>query len=634
MMKRLSKGLLIGFLTVVLSMFWALGCSKLGAETEQGDDKALAAVPQSSISASLQGTRLTVEWGAVRSATSYLVVADDTSLTVYAPATSAVFTDFEYVSGSVSIVIVAQAAGYSSSVTSYSFTPSVQPPQPQPQTLATPTGLVVDDGKLMWNTVTNATGYTVSDGVKTVTVYTNTVDLASSGFTIPTSGSVTYTVVAKAAGYYDSTAAAYTYTATVNPPQPQPQTLAKPTGLAIADGKLTWTVVANATSYTVSDGVKTVTVYTNTVDLAANGFTIPSGGSVVYTVIAKAAGYNDSPATVYNHTFEHTHTFNTSLWESNRTHHWNPITCGHTLTPENSKGYGAHEFNGNVCSVCSYERSEQQSGYVLFGEYPQTLKAANVTVSGSADGDGYYTGSDGARYAKVTATPYVMYPGFKVKYSNGDTVTADTVYYFKVEPIKWRVLEQSGGNSLIFCDSIIASGAYYKDEDNRSIGGSTVYPSNYMHSDIRDWLNGTFYSSAFSATQRQSIQTTTVDNSAATTDYSLNTYACENTQDKVFLLSNRDVYDTSYGFISDGTESDAARKLIVSDYARATGAFTSDSIVYAGCGWWWLRSPVHDSAIHADCGTASGMVGSSKVKGTEGGIAPAMWVSSSALTNA
>ncbi|MDE7158465.1 MAG: hypothetical protein K2N74_02725, partial [Clostridiales bacterium] len=186
--------------------------------------------------------------------------------------------------------------------------------------------------------------------------------------------------------------------------------------------------------------------------------------------------------------------------------------------------------------------------------------------------------------------------------------------------------------ALIFCDKIINRGAYYSSEENREIECVTVYPSNYKHSDIRAWLNGTFYSAAFSATEQSGIKITTVDNSAATTSLSTNTYVCENTQDKIFLLSNRDMYNTSYGFIADGTESDPERMLLVSDYARAIGAHTSDSIAWAGCGIWWARSPMHDDATVVDSGSMSGMVSSSKVTSAQVGIAPAMRVSASAVT--
>ena len=567
-----------------------------------------------------------LSWAAVTNATSYTVSDGTKTATVSTTSINLAANGLTVpTSGSVTYRVVAKAIGYNdSSAATYTYSA-------QMQTLSMPTGLSFNSGVLSWTAVANATSYTVSDGTKTATVSTTSINLAANGLTVPTSGSVTYRVVAKATGYNDSSAATYTYTpSVVNPPSPQ--TLSMPTGLSFSDGMLSWAAVANATSYTVSDGTKTVTVSTTSIDLAANGFTIPTSGVITYRVIAKATGYNDSSAAVLVHSFTHIHSFDAAVWENNKTHHWNKITCEHTVAPENSNGYGAHTFDGNTCSVCSFVRTVQESGkYVTYGEYPQTLKDPSVSVDATADSDGYYAGNDGARYAKVTATPYEWYPGFKIKFSNGDIVTADTVYYFKVEPIRWRVLAQSDGSSMLFCDNIIANGAYYRNEEERTIDGDTVFASNYMHSDIRAWLNGTFYATAFSSSLQQNIKTTTVDNSASTTGYSENSYVCANTQDKIFLLSNREVYDTEYGFISDGTEADAARQLIVSDYARATGAFASDSILYAGCGTWWLRSPIWDSAIQADCGTPSGMVGGSKINYTAGGIAPAMWVATSAL---
>ena len=89
----------------------------------------------------------------------------------------------------------------------------------------------------------------------------------------------------------------------------------------------------------------------------------------------------------------------------------------------------------------------------MFGEYPQTIKANEVTVGTSADTRGYYLGSDGYYYAKVTATPNSS--GYT--FSTNATVSRGTVYYFKVEPIKWRILTESGGTALILCESIIAN---------------------------------------------------------------------------------------------------------------------------------------------------------------------------------
>ncbi|MDE6293077.1 MAG: hypothetical protein K2L88_00445, partial [Clostridiales bacterium] len=213
MKKGLGKRLLIGFLTVAMSLFWTVGCSVHGPTLENR----LESVPNDSILASLQGTDLHVEWGEVPNATSYLVTYTDTTLTVEAPTTSAVFRYVEYVSGSITISIIACASDYLDSVaTSYTFTPDEED---TPTTLFKPTGLSVSDGVLAWTNVKNATSYTVSDGNKSATVNTNSINLAANGLTVPTSGSITYTVVAKADGYNDSAKASYTYTkCTSHPP--------------------------------------------------------------------------------------------------------------------------------------------------------------------------------------------------------------------------------------------------------------------------------------------------------------------------------------------------------------------------------------------------------------------------------
>ncbi|MDE6293509.1 MAG: hypothetical protein K2L88_02670, partial [Clostridiales bacterium] len=413
-------------------------------------------------------------WSPVKNATSYTVSDGNKSATVNTNSIDLAAKGLTVpTSGSITYTVVAKADGYNDSAkASYTYTPSENPPQPT--TLATPTGLAFSNGKLTWSPVKNATSYTVSDGNKSATVSTNSIDLKAKGLTVPTSGSVTYKVIAKASGYNDSAAGSYKYTPSENPPQPT--TLAMPVGLNVAGGSLSWSSVTNATSYTVSDGTKTVTVNTNTVDLAAEGFNVPDSGSVTYTVVAKASGYNDSPSASVTHQFQHTHTYN-STWESDETHHWNTINCGHSVISEESQGWGVHDFpdGGNTCLICSYVREMQELGkYVYDGEYPQTLKAENVTVGDTADGNGYYTGSDGARYAKVTAATISMGTWDPYKFSNDENITNGNTYYFKVEPIKWRVLENKDGVAFLLCDTILDHGAYYGSQDSREIGGVTA----------------------------------------------------------------------------------------------------------------------------------------------------------------
>ncbi|MDE5593739.1 MAG: hypothetical protein K2I75_07395 [Clostridiales bacterium] len=638
MMRR--KSLFVGLLIAIAAIF-AIGCGGVIEFPEYGgtdNGNKLASVDQNTISTSLKDGRLSIEWSAVDGAQSYLVVFGSAQFVCTAPATRADFNNVEYTSGTLTVTIVARGAGYDDSApTTYTFVPGVNPgpgPNPQPQTLATPSGLTVSGGTLRWNAVTNATSYDVSDGTKTVSVSTNSIALATNGLTVPTSGSITYTVVAKAGGYNNSAAAQYTYTYA----PPQPTTLSMPTGLVVGGTTLTWIAVPNATSYTVSDGTTTVTVNTNTVDLAANGFSIPDGSTKTYTVIAKAPNYNDSPAASKTHTFAHEHAF-AAQWTSNETHHWHAVSCGHSIIAEESQGWGVHDFgDGNTCSTCSYVREMQELGrYVYYGEYPQSLKDESVSVGNTADADGYYLGDDGARYAKVTAATSTKDSWDPYKFSNEENIVNGNTYYFKVEPIKWRVLENKNGVAFLLCDTIIDHSAYYNNQDTREIGGATVYPSNYEHSDIRTWLNGTFYVKAFSTEQRQNIQITTVDNSAASTGKSENMYACNNTQDMVFLPSYKEVHNSAYGFVSEGGERDELRRFMVSDYARATGTYIMGKMnqpINFGRGMWWTRSPIWDGENGAELstGSPSGTVAGSKVDSAYLGVIPAMRVTTSALT--
>ena len=223
----------------------------------------------------------------------------------------------------------------------------------------------------------------------------------------------------------------------------------------------------------------------------------------------------------------------------------------------------------------SEEVYTREGDYIYFGEYPQTIKAEGVTITDTQDSRGYFLGSDGAYYAKVVASPY----GSSYTFSNSATVTEGNTYCFKVEPIRWRILAEENGTALILCDSIIANMAYDAGSNN-----------NYAESDIRAWLNAEFYNTAFTDLQKNIILTTTVDNSAASTSNTSNPYACENTEDKVFLLSYVEAINSAYGL---GTSAD--REMTVNDYARATGAYMST--YYDG--YWWLRSPRSDYSSDA-----------------------------------
>ena len=261
--------------------------------------------------------------------------------------------------------------------------------------------------------------------------------------------------------------------------------------------------------------------------------------------------------------------------------------------------------------VCSAKESEtipvkslyvRDGNYIYFGEYPQTIKANDVTITDTTDDRGYYLGSDGNYYAMVVANK----PG---TFSTGSTFTLGNTYYFKVEPIRWKILYESDGTALILCDIAISSIDYQPDyfyswsDDRRytTANGAPegTFANNYKYSNVRKWLIDEFYNTAFSELQQEIIEITEVDNSDSSYNvawgYGINEptddFACENTYDKIFLLSASEVINSDYGFT---TNASGKPRIFTSDYARAMGSQCSSG---GFADRWILRSPGNISSL-------------------------------------
>lgn len=216
----------------------------------------------------------------------------------------------------------------------------------------------------------------------------------------------------------------------------------------------------------------------------------------------------------------------------------------------------------------------------------------------SANGDITISGSKYRRIQKLEAT----YTSSSSSYYNWSDST--TYHYFKYEPVKWRVLNVNGNDAFLLADKALDDQKY-----------NTSYTSvTWETSTIRSWLNGydassnaygTDYSSknfmdtAFGSSEQSAIKNTSVIND---NNLYYGTNGGNNTNDKVFLLSESEVYTdsaTSYGFDSDESEYDKARRSKSSTYAKAMGTWPNTSTDYRGNCWWWLRSPGY---IYADNG--------------------------------
>ena len=178
--------------------------------------------------------------------------------------------------------------------------------------------------------------------------------------------------------------------------------------------------------------------------------------------------------------------------------------------------------------------------YIYFGEYPQTIKANDVIMTSAKDSRGYYLGSDGYYYAKVTANPYED----NYSFSNGESVENGEIYYFKVEPIKWKIVMLDNIYYTVVCDSIIANAKFSTSTNS--------YGSSYLKTFITNFING----KAFSDRQNSMIM------------------------------------EGPHPFTKDAVAdfNDDEMIKITTDYARATGAFMSTEKENYGVGKWWLRT--------------------------------------------
>ena len=209
---------------------------------------------------------------------------------------------------------------------------------------------------------------------------------------------------------------------------------------------------------------------------------------------------------------------------------------------------------------------------LTYGIYPQSvicddyalITALNGLDESAIDSNGWYL-YNGSYYAKMKTPSSPL----GARFDNGESIEKNKTYWFACEPIEWQVLSREDGQAYILSSMVLDNKCYYSGTTNRTIEDKTISPNNYQYSDIRVWLNDDFYASAF-ALNNAFIRTTTVDNSAKTTETGTNPYWSENTEDKVFLPSYRDYMNVDYGFVNSESAS-STRGSRTSEWSRAFG---------------------------------------------------------------
>lgn len=243
---------------------------------------------------------------------------------------------------------------------------------------------------------------------------------------------------------------------------------------------------------------------------------------------------------------------------------------------------------------------------IYFGSYPQseiTSKDGSVynKLKNATSWDNNDTTIDGVKYRRLKgedATQHAYSGGSEQYYDWNDDYT--TYHYFKYEPIKWRVLNKDNNDVFLLSDIAL-------DDQRYNEKWATI---TWEKSSMRSWINGykasenqpeidysnkNFIDTAFSTAQKNAIKTTKVEN-RNNIHYGSAGQGGNDTSDKIFLLSEREVYNTDdakkYGFVLDGEVYDEARRCKCSTYAYAMGTWRNiEDLECNGNALWFLRSP-------------------------------------------
>ena len=255
---------------------------------------------------------------------------------------------------------------------------------------------------------------------------------------------------------------------------------------------------------------------------------------------------------------------------------------------------GKHSLH---CSVCDkYLTPKTGDNYKAFGSYPQTevtdatLKSKLTNKAGSTDKWTSYDHQINGEIGDCMKCTDIELEGEKYRglyFENFFSHYTSPIYWFKYEPILWLILSYDAATdtAVVLSKSTIDAQEYYDNYwDERTIDGKTIYPNNYEYSNIRTWLNNTFYNTAFTSTEKKAIIATTLDNSAFSTDYS--EYDSNSTIDNVWLLSYTEVQNADYGFTTDA-DSTETRQTKTTDYAKSYGIYVDNT---NKCTRWRLRS--------------------------------------------
>ena len=304
----------------------------------------------------------------------------------------------------------------------------------------------------------------------------------------------------------------------------------------------------------------------------------------------------------------------------------------------------------STTSVVAIGTDDYKTGDIIeFGSYPQTEVTDEVLIAElnalAPEWDnwtsyGYYSGlgdpnselydeiseacstivqGDWMRYVDISYNGetyrgiyFSQYrPGFTVNlpsesYQANNGYYTDTTYWFKYEPISWKILDSETG--LVMSELLIDAQAFnnevyyynatpsveYNYNTYFNDSNHTYYANNYEVSTVRQWLNNDFYITAFKDSEKEKIKISTISNGDKY-------YPCNSTNDKIFLpgIELKGSYNSVKDLLISG-----------SDYAKAQGLSVFEPLIiggeilypeFSGYSPWHTRVPGVSSQLTTSC---------------------------------
>ncbi len=270
------------------------------------------------------------------------------------------------------------------------------------------------------------------------------------------------------------------------------------------------------------------------------------------------------------------------IFDSNKATTWinaNLYDVGHNPTYMGVyENYQLWQKGENYIPLDADGNLNENGNYITFGSYAQTVKDSKVKINKdktlARSSIIYYLGDDNEWYTQERAiTSLLDSYGNAISFNDGSEIIQQQNYYFKLEPMIYRILSNDNNDLLLYPTTVVAGGSVL---DTPTLSATDIY----QVSEMRSWLNNQFYNS-FIKDEKEMI----ITNSIETENGNI-------LDDKIFIPDTVFLSETEYGF-KQAEEFDLLRAPFTSDYLlmtlEADGMEVVEDKIYYGVDHWIMN---------------------------------------------